>query len=358
MNKILNKKVGIAAAIVAVIAIVAIIFSTTFSSAMTLDEAKEIAKKYVPSTAEFVTSQDEGNKFEVMFHDDRIKESYEVEVSKDRKEVKKVETQLDDDSGSKEVKLKEQDIEKIIREKFSGVSGVSVNLTKDNGLYEYETTFKSNEFYGDADVHPVSGVILDSTVKYGTAVTIPAEGNNNNNSGGNGSADGKILTAKEVEDAVIKAAGGGFVKDMELEDEKGRYFYEVELAKDGREYDYYVDASTGEVTLENEHDSYFDHDDEFDLDEMDDHIRDTAGGKGSGKAVISEDKAKSIVLAKIPGANFVYLNLENDDGIRIYEGKATLGQHEYEFEINAESGVIIEWDKDMIEKDDHDEWDD
>lgn len=40
MDKFVNKKTGIAAAIVAVVVIVAIVVSTSFTQALTLDEAK------------------------------------------------------------------------------------------------------------------------------------------------------------------------------------------------------------------------------------------------------------------------------------------------------------------------------
>ena len=257
MDKFVNKKTGIAAAIVAVVVIAAIVVSTSFTQALTLDEAKEIAKGYVPETATFVTSEEEQNKYEVMFRDDSNSESFEVEVSKNTKKVKKVESQLDDDMGSEKVELKEADVEKIIKEKFAGVTSVSVTLKKDNGLYEYQADFKSNDFYGDAEVHPVTGVILESTVKYGTAVTIPTDDKDDSQSG-------EFLSYGEVEKAVLQAAGGGFIKDIDLDKKNGTYYYEVELVKDGIEYDYIVDAKTGKVTLENEHDAYLNYDDKDD----------------------------------------------------------------------------------------------
>ena len=372
MNKIINKRNGIIAAIAVVLIVAAIILSTTFTQAMTLDEAKEIAKKYVPSTATFVTSEEEENKFEVMFHDDKNEEGFEVEINKETKQVKKVESQLDNDLGSKTVKLSESEVKAIVKKAFDGITSISVNLTKDNGLYEYEVDFKSNDFYGNADVNPETGAILESTIKYGTAVTIPTDDQNK----------GDILTYKEAEKAAIKEAGGGFVKDIDLERKNGNYYYEIELIKDNVEYDYIVDAKTGKVTLEHEHDSYFDYDDD-DWDDDDDHYNPgTTGGNtgtsgnsgstsgnnsGSNNGLISVEKAKSIVLAKIPGATIVKIHLEKDDGIYIYEGEARLGNYEYDFEINASSGVIIDWDKDRIEHDDDDdddyddyddEWDD
>ncbi len=92
MNKILTKRNGIIAAAAAVIVIGALVFSTSFSQALTLDEAKEIASKYVPSSAKFVTSEEEENKYEVMFHDDAAGEGFEFEVHKDTDMVKIVET--------------------------------------------------------------------------------------------------------------------------------------------------------------------------------------------------------------------------------------------------------------------------
>lgn len=373
MNKLLNKKTGIAAAVIAVIVIGAVVISTSFSSALTLDEAKEIAQKYVPASAKFVTSEEEDNKFEVMFRDEAAKEGFEVEVNKESKLVKKVESQLDDDLGSEKVDLKEDDVKKIIKEKFEGVNSVNVTLNKDNGLYEYEADFKAEDFYGNADVHPVSGEILDSTVKFGTAVTIPMNDKENS-----GSSD-DLLTSKEVEKLVLEKSGGGFVKDMDLDKENGTYYYEVEVIKDNIEYDYYVNAVTGEIVKEYEHESYFDYDDDMPVQQPSGNSGNSgssgngtgnssgaAGGNVSGNNsgaensnLISEDKARNIVLAKIPGADIYKLNLEKDDGIYVYEGEARLGEYEYDFEINASSGVIISWEKDRIEyDDDDDEWDD
>ncbi len=386
MNKYLTKKNGIIAAVAVVIVIAAIVFSTSFSQALTLDEAKEIASKYVPSTARFVTSEEEENKYEVMFHDDEAGEGFEVEVHKDTKKVKKVETQLDNDIGSETVTLTESEVKEIVENKFNGVSSVTVSLKKDNGLYVYEADFKSNEFYGDADIHPETGAILESTVKYGTAVTIPTEDQESGTS--SSSEGGKFLSYEEVEQLVIEKAGGGFVKDIDLEKERGKYVYEVELIKDNVEYDYIVDAETGEVTLENEHASYFDYDGDYksgtsgegsgngssnsnsnsSSNSGKDGSSSSTGGSSSSNGSsnsnsngygdsssdrISQEKAESIVLAKIPGATIIKLKLEKDDGRYVYEGEAILGDYEYEFEIDANSGVIIDWEKEW-----YDEWDD
>ena len=71
-------------------------------------------------------------------------------------------------------------------------------------------------------------------------------------------------------------------------------------------------------------------------------------GSSSTSQLISADKAKSIVLAKI-GNNSAFikeLELDRDDGIYQYEGEAYYNGYEYDFEINASSGVIIKWEVD------------
>lgn len=345
MDKWMNKRNGIIAAIAVVLIVIAVIVSTSFSSAMTLDEAKSIAQKYVPSTAKFVSSEEEDRYYEVAFYDEENGEGYEVEVNKETKVVKKVEMQKDNDEGSQTIVLTEDDVKKIIKEKFEGVTSVSVILTKDNELFEYEASFKADDFYGDADVNAETGVILDSVVKYGTAVTIPTDD----------SAESELLSYEQAKDAVIEKAGGGTVTDMDLDKENGEYFYEVELHKDNMEYDYIVNATTGEVTLESEHESYFDDDPYEESEEYIPEDNAVDNVDNSNDDIISEQEAKDIVLAKIPGATIVEFNLEKDDGRYEYEGTAHLGDYEYEFEINASSGVITNWDKESLYDD---EWDD
>lgn len=47
-----------------------------------------------------------------------------------------------------------------------------------------------------------------------------------------------------------------------------------------------------------------------------------------------------------PDAEFRALELEEDDGQWSYEGEACIGGHEYEFEISAVTGKLLEWERD------------
>ncbi|RRD40211.1 peptidase M4 [Leptotrichia sp. OH3620_COT-345] len=64
---------------------------------------------------------------------------------------------------------------------------------------------------------------------------------------------------------------------------------------------------------------------------------------------IGESKAKSIALARVPGAknrHIVKLHLDREDGRVVYEGKIIYNGVEYEFDIDAVTGKVISWDVD------------
>lgn len=64
---------------------------------------------------------------------------------------------------------------------------------------------------------------------------------------------------------------------------------------------------------------------------------------------LSEDDAKQIALSQVPGAteqNILEFHSDYDNGRYHYDGKIFYEQIEYEFEIDASDGTILEWDVD------------
>jgi len=45
----------------------------------------------------------------------------------------------------------------------------------------------------------------------------------------------------------------------------------------------------------------------------------------------------------------VSIKLERDDGRQVYEGEVHYGKYEYDFEIDAKTGKIREWEKERID---------
>lgn len=145
--------------------------------------------------------------------------------------------------------------------------------------------------------------------------------------------------------AGVAAADAVFLKTR-LDWDDGRMEYEVEFYSGNVEYDYDLDAVTGAILsfdhdLENYdiHDRWDDHDDHDD----DDHRYDDA----VAGSLITADYARQIALAKAPaGATVVKCELDRDDGRYVYEVELRSGRTEYECDINAVTGVILDWEVD------------
>lgn len=144
-------------------------------------------------------------------------------------------------------------------------------------------------------------------------------------------ADGVISleTAKEraLAHAGLAASQVRFT-EQKLTREDGRQVYKVEFIYGSAEYEYEISALTGEIL-------------EFDYD-----------SKGKTPLptkieLIGEEKAREIAIARTPEpdkATVARLVLDRDDDEVKYEGRIYCGEREYKFEIDAYSGVLLEWE--------------
>lgn len=130
-----------------------------------------------------------------------------------------------------------------------------------------------------------------------------------------------------------------FDLDCELDYEYGRMVYEVDFDANGAEYEYEIDAKSGDILL-------------FEIERN--------GAKQQGGSMtqesagyIGDEKAKSIALsnAGLTAASVTGLisELDSDDGAAVYEVEFICGGYEYEYKIDAKSGAIIESDKEIAD---------
>lgn len=130
-----------------------------------------------------------------------------------------------------------------------------------------------------------------------------------------------------------------FDLDCELDYEYGRMVYEVDFDANGAEYEYEIDAKSGDILL-------------FEIERN--------GAKQQGGSMTQEsagyiggEKAKSIALsnAGLTAASVTGLisELDSDDGAAVYEVEFIYGVYEYEYKIDAKSGAIIESDKEIAD---------
>lgn len=352
-------------ATVAVVAVAGGAFATTavFSSAMTLDKAKSLAKEYVPDTAAFIKNDEEKTKFELEFYDSTEGATYDVEVSKDEERVMEVTMDKDSDLGGSSVKITEDQAKTLVTDEFEGANVSNVYLNVDDSLYTYDVDFRANDFYGDAELNAETGEILESRVKYGQAVTIPVEGNNTTEASSTQTTG--LLTYEQAKEKAISLNNGNTaVKSCELDKDNGVYYYDVDFTN-GSEIK--LNAKTGELiskepaksssqsssqnSSQNNNQSSNQSNSQSSS-QSSATSGSTSGNSGSSSSStsgkISEAKVKEIVQAKVPGATIIQIKLDYDDGILVYEVEAYKDMYEYDFEINAASGVILDFDKDHI----------
>lgn len=154
------------------------------------------------------------------------------------------------------------------------------------------------------------------------------------------------VAAQEAEDTALTHAGVARTQaerlHSRLDSEDGRLVYEVDFVFEGVEYDYEIDAATGQVVKWSS--------------ERDDTPAAVQAPSASpaSDGYIGKDKATEIALAKVSGAteSDVRIKLDQDDGRAVYEGEIRHGGMEYDFEIDALTGKILEWDAEREDGDD------
>lgn len=75
--------------------------------------------------------------------------------------------------------------------------------------------------------------------------------------------------------------------------------------------------------------------------------------EGKDTTMLPEKEAQKIVLEKVPGAtedDIVAFRKDPDNTRAEYEGEIHYNGIEYEFEMNAYDGTILEWDEEPIKE--------
>lgn len=203
-----------------------------------------------------------------------------------------------------------------------------------------------------------------------------------------------IISKSKAKEAALKQVNG-VVEEIDLERERGKLVYEIEIERSGKDDDatVIIDAKTGETL------AVYDDDD----DNMPRAGREavssaaasasSANGGGSqgssgaagsksansqsvsakpangtstaasSNAILTKEQAKKIALDTVKGT-IIELDLDRDDGVTKYEVEIKTTEGKVELDIDAYSGKVLsqkldrddDWDDDRY--DDDDDWDD
>lgn len=155
-----------------------------------------------------------------------------------------------------------------------------------------------------------------------------------NNTSGDDIGEAK---AREIAlaDAGLAEANVTFIK-VNLDRDDGRLVYDVEFYSGNAEYDYEIDAATGDIVgYDSEIENY-----------------DIQAQIQQAGDVISLDQAKEAALKAAgldaAGVKWIKEEFDRDDGKTVYELECISGEMEYDFEINAADGTVMEQGRESI----------
>ena len=195
---------------------------------------------------------------------------------------------------------------------------------------------------GTTQMNSATGTTAESQNSQDAGTQSSAQSDDQNAAGTTDQTGSNSGTQDIGEDAALQAAleaAGVSESDasrlrISKDRDDGRVVYEIRFDVDQTEYDYDVLASDGQILSS---------DVELRNDDRDD---DDDRNRGSNADVaISREEAIDIALAKVSGAteNDIRIELDHDDGRYKYEGDIIYERVEYDFEIDANSGDILEW---------------
>ena len=230
------------------------------------------------------------------------------------------------------------------------VDGVRQSFTDVNGNAVYPLIYNGSVYLpiraiGNLMGKTVSWDSATSTVTLGGELLVTdadsfnntGAGQNNQNTQNTQTSSNGLITEAEAQSKALTHAGlsesqVSFVR-CHLDWDDGRQVYDVEFyTSDYKEYDYEIDAYTGAVLS-------YDYDADF-------YTPPTSSG-----SYIGLDRAKEIALAKVSGATSANIRRayqDRDDGRVTYEIEIRYNLRDYEFEIDASTGAILDWDSESI----------
>lgn len=165
--------------------------------------------------------------------------------------------------------------------------------------------------------------------------------------------DKSVLSLEAAKAIAVSDAGVTFPEitftKSKLDYEDGILVYEIEFLTSSYEYEYEIDAATGVIRSK-----------DMELRKSTPTIPSAASPtkkptqtpspnpSGTIQTGIGEEQAKQIALGHTGGGTLVKVKLDTEDGILVYEVEILYNEYEYEIEIHAGTGEILDVDIDSI----------
>lgn len=198
--------------------------------------------------------------------------------------------------------------------KVPSATVTELDTDMENGVLVYDVELlKKNKEY-KLKYRASDGKLLE----YGWETVNPAITNQNK----------KDLSRTAIKKKAKQQVKGATIRSTKLKYDDGISQYKIKLTKGNKNYELVYNSKTGKLL-----------DYEWEI-----VLKSSSSSKNS---YIGVEKAKSIALSKAPDATVVKVEFDKDDGVAVYEIDMVEGMYEYEVKINAKTGKIIKFEKEI-----------
>ncbi|MCG3087222.1 PepSY domain-containing protein [Sporosarcina cyprini] len=191
------------------------------------------------------------------------------------------------------------------------VTEIELEKKKSGPVYEVEVESKGIEY--ELDIDALTGAVAVRKQQS----NVPA------------AVSGQLLSEEQAIAAAKKLASGKVV-DIELDEDNKQYYYDIELRDDNYEYDVKVHAITGEIV-------------KFE--------KELKSGKNNNQSGQLMKKEEALAFAKKHAVgNVKKIELDREDGRRVYEIEMKDDRFKYELTLDAVTGELISFEKEQYKK--------
>lgn len=209
----------------------------------------------------------------------------------------------------------ENDAKAAALKKVPSATVVEVDTDYDDGVLVYEVELlKSGKEY-NLEYRASDGKLM----KYDWEIKMPSKKDR--------TGAVKTNALKKAENKALKKVEGAKITSSKKEKDDGMTQCKIVLKKGSKKYKLVYSASTLNLL-------------EYEWEII-------PSSKSTGSQYIGAEKAKSIALNKVPNATVTEVEFDTDDGVAVYEVSLVGGIYEYEIKIDAKSGKILEYDKEI-----------
>ncbi len=310
------------------------------SEPISLDEAKAAALADAGLTDAVFTKakldyDDNRDVYDIEFYSGTIEYEYEIAVKGGS--IIKRDIEYTDEKKAADGQDIGMDAAKEVAVKDAGLEIENVRFYKEakdtNGnTYVYEIEFNSGYMHYEYEINAQSGKIIKKEYN----VTESYEDLHSSLEG-----TWVMVNAKDaaLADAGVNMSNAVFTK-TKLEREDGRNIYSIKFISGDREYEYEIDAETGNI-----------------IKKESERITKTDTAANTGKDIgIEEAKLVALKHCGLSASDVIFTTAkkDHDDGVDCYELEFCTSEHEYEYEIHCSTGEILHNECNNHDRDDDD----